>query len=117
LAEVLAGQRAAISGSILLRDEEVTRGGVAARRQQGIAYITDERHGEGTIGTFSVATNLVAKEIGKPPLWWRGVSLWVDLSRRLSVALCTNRTYFGRADGRIKDIRPRFHDLVVSALG
>jgi ABC-type uncharacterized transport system ATPase subunit len=76
LAEVLAGQRAAISGSILLRDEEVTRGGVAARRQQGIAYITDERHGEGTIGTFSVATNLVAKEIGKPPLWWRGVSLW-----------------------------------------
>ncbi len=76
LAEVLAGQRAAISGSILLRDEEVTRGGVAERRQQGIAYITDERHGEGTIGTFSVATNLVAKEIGKPPLWWRGVSLW-----------------------------------------
>jgi general nucleoside transport system ATP-binding protein len=76
LAEVLAGQRAAISGSILLRGKEVTLGGVAERRQQGIAYITDERHGEGTIGTFSVATNLVAKEIGKPPLWWRGVSLW-----------------------------------------
>jgi ABC-type uncharacterized transport system ATPase subunit len=76
LAEVLAGQRAAIAGSILLRDEEVTRGGVAERRQQGIAYITDERHGEGTIGTFSVATNLVAKEIGKSPLWWRGISLW-----------------------------------------
>jgi ABC-type uncharacterized transport system ATPase subunit len=76
LAEVLAGQRAAIAGSILLRGEEVTRGGVAERRQQGIAYITDERHGEGTIGTFSVATNLVAKEIGKPPLWWRGISLW-----------------------------------------
>jgi general nucleoside transport system ATP-binding protein len=76
LAEVLAGQRAVVSGSILLRDAEVTRGGVAERRQQGIAYITDERHGEGTIGTFSVATNLVAKEIGKPPLWWRGISLW-----------------------------------------
>jgi general nucleoside transport system ATP-binding protein len=76
LAELLAGQRAVISGSILLRDEEVTRGGVAERRQQGIAYITDERHGEGTIGTFSVATNLVAKEVGEPPLWWRGISLW-----------------------------------------
>jgi general nucleoside transport system ATP-binding protein len=76
LAEVLAGQRAAMSGSILLRDADITRGGVAERRQRGIAYITDERHGEGTIGTFSVATNLVAKEIGRPPLWWHGISLW-----------------------------------------
>jgi simple sugar transport system ATP-binding protein len=76
LAEVLAGQRAAISGSILLRGEEVTHGGVAQRRQQGIAYVTDERLGEGTIGTFSVATNLVAKEIGRPPLWSRGISRW-----------------------------------------
>ena len=46
------------------------------RRQQGIAYITDERHDEGTIGTFSVATNLVAKEIGTPPLWRYGISRW-----------------------------------------
>jgi general nucleoside transport system ATP-binding protein len=76
LAEVLAGQRAAMSGTILFRDEDITRGGVAERRQRGIAYITDERHGEGTIGTFSVATNLVAKEIGRPPLWWHGISLW-----------------------------------------
>jgi ABC-type uncharacterized transport system ATPase subunit len=76
LAEVLAGQRTAIAGLILLRGVDVTRGGVSDRRQQGIAYITDERHGEGTIGTFSVATNLVAKEIGTPPLWWRGISRW-----------------------------------------
>jgi serine-type D-Ala-D-Ala carboxypeptidase len=59
--------------------------------------------------------------LGKPGpavghLGFTGVSLWVDLPRRLSVALLTNRTYFGRADTRIKDLRPRFHDLVVSAL-
>jgi ABC-type uncharacterized transport system ATPase subunit len=76
LAEVLAGQRTAIAGSILLRGVDVTRGGVADRREQGIAYITDERHGEGMIGTFSVAANLVAKEIGTPPLWWYGISRW-----------------------------------------
>jgi len=60
--------------------------------------------------------------LGKPGpavghLGFTGVSLWVDLSRRLSVALLTNRTYFGRADVRIKDLRPRFHDLVINALG
>jgi simple sugar transport system ATP-binding protein len=76
LAEVLAGQRTALAGSILLRGVDVTRGGIADRRQQGIAYITDERHGEGTIAAFSVATNLVAKEIGTPPLWRHGISRW-----------------------------------------
>lgn len=76
LAEVLAGQRTAIAGSILLHGADVTRGGVADRRREGIAYITDERLGEGTVATFSVATNLVAKEIGSPPLWRHGISLW-----------------------------------------
>jgi general nucleoside transport system ATP-binding protein len=76
LAEVLAGQRSAIAGSILLDGVDVTRGGVADRRREGISYITDERYGEGTIAAFSVATNLVAKEIGTPPLWWRGISRW-----------------------------------------
>jgi general nucleoside transport system ATP-binding protein len=76
LAEVLAGQRAAIAGSILLRGQDIARGGVKERRRQGIAYITDERHDEGTIGTFTVATNIVAKEIGTPPLWRYGISRW-----------------------------------------
>jgi len=72
--------------------------------------------------TPSPAGSSAGLHLGKPGpaighLGFSGVSLWVDLPRRLSVALCTNRTYFGRADGRIKDFRPRFHDLVVSALG
>ena len=76
LAEVLSGQRRAIAGSIVLRALDVTHGGVADRRRLGIAYITDERHDEGTVGAFSVAINLVAKEIGAPPLWQYGLSRW-----------------------------------------
>src|SRR5262249_38808943 len=76
LAEGLAGQRTAVAGSIVLGGMDLTRGGVAVRRKEGITYITDERHGEGTIGAFSVAINLVAKEIGTPPFWWNGISLW-----------------------------------------
>jgi CubicO group peptidase (beta-lactamase class C family) len=47
-----------------------------------------------------------------------GTSLWIDLGRRLVVALCTNRTAGprGRADVRIQDFRPRFHDAAVEAL-
>jgi simple sugar transport system ATP-binding protein len=76
LAEVLAGQRPVVNGRILIQGEDVTREGVAARRQRGLSYITDERLGEGTVGSMSVATNLVLKEIGRPPLWRNGVTLW-----------------------------------------
>ena len=34
---------------IVLRGVDITRGGVPDRRQRGIAYVTDERHGEGTV--------------------------------------------------------------------
>jgi hypothetical protein len=44
--------------------------------------------------------------------------LWVDLGRRLVVALCTNRVAGprGRAEVRIRDFRPRFHDAAVELL-
>jgi serine-type D-Ala-D-Ala carboxypeptidase len=44
-----------------------------------------------------------------------GTSLWIDLGRQLVVALCTNRVAGprGRADVRIRDFRPRFHDAAV----
>ena len=76
LAEVLAGQRPIASGRMQIDGEDVTREGVAARRRRGLSYITDERLGEGTVGSMSVATNLVLKEIGRPPLWRNGVTLW-----------------------------------------
>jgi len=46
-----------------------------------------------------------------------GVSLWIDLSRRLVVALCTNRTLAGRKELGIRELRPLFHDAVVESLG
>ncbi len=76
LAEVLAGQRPAASGRILIAGQDVTADGVAERRHHGLRYITDERLGEGTVGAMSVATNLVLKEIGHPPLWDRGLTRW-----------------------------------------
>ncbi len=50
-------------------------------------------------------------------LGFTGTSLWVDRARKLVVALCTNRTYNGRGNLRIRELRPRFHDAVVAHLG
>jgi len=76
LAEVIAGQRPASAGRIEVAGAEVTRGRVPDRRRAGLRYVTDERLGEGTVGPFSVATNLVLKEIGAAPLWRHGITDW-----------------------------------------
>ena len=76
LAEVLAGQRAAASGTIALDGKDITVDAVPERRRRGIRYVTDERVGEGIVGGFSVATNLVLKEIGAPPFFARGFCDW-----------------------------------------
>jgi simple sugar transport system ATP-binding protein len=87
LAEVLAGQRPLRHGRIDLAGSDITRGRVPERRQRGIRYVTDDRLGEGTVGTFSVATNLVLKEIGSPPYWRHGISDWalIHLSARAQI--------------------------------
>ena len=45
-----------------------------------------------------------------------GTSLWIDLDRRLVVALLSNRVALGRSNLKIHDFRPRFHDAVLDAL-
>ena len=106
LAEVLAGQRPVSSGRILMEGEDVTHEGVDGRRRRGLSYITDERLGEGTVPAMSVATNLVLKEIGRPPFWNRGLTLWdrIHESAREQVArndirTPSERTPVGRLSG------------------
>ncbi|PPL20078.1 putative B6 ABC transporter ATP-binding protein [Microterricola pindariensis] len=69
LAEVVAGQRTAHAGRVNFDGEDVTRLGVRRRQQLGIRYVTDDRLHEGTIGSMSVALNLVVKRIGQRPFW------------------------------------------------
>jgi ABC-type uncharacterized transport system ATPase subunit len=90
LAEVLAGQRAAASGAIMLDGADVTADAVPARRRRGVRYVTDERVGEGTVGIFSVATNLVLKEIGTPPFFRRGISDWDHIHAHAKSAIKRN---------------------------
>ena len=82
LAEVIAGQRPASAGRIEVDGADVTREQVPDRRRAGLRYVTDERLGEGTVGPFSVATNLVLKEIGAAPLWHHGITDWDRIHAR-----------------------------------
>lgn len=50
-------------------------------------------------------------------LGYTGTSLWIDPARQLSITLLTNRTWPDCDNQNIKQVRPRFHDAVVEALG
>ena len=72
LAEVIAGQRAAAQGNVLLHGAPVTRLSVSARQKLGLRYVTDDRLGEGIVGVLPVGLNLFLKRIGERPFWRRG---------------------------------------------
>ena len=72
LAEVIAGQRAASRGDVLLHGAPVTRLPVSARQKLGLRYVTDDRLGEGIVGVLPVGLNLFLKRVGERPFWRRG---------------------------------------------
>jgi general nucleoside transport system ATP-binding protein len=72
LAEVIAGQRGASHGEVLLYGAPVTGMPVAARQKLGLRYVTDDRLGEGIVSSFPVALNLFLKRIGERPFWKHG---------------------------------------------
>jgi ABC-type branched-subunit amino acid transport system ATPase component len=72
LAEVVAGQRPATQGEVLLFGGPVTRMSVAARQKLGLRYVTDDRLEEGVVRALPVAINLFLKRIGQRPFWRRG---------------------------------------------
>jgi general nucleoside transport system ATP-binding protein len=72
LAEAIAGQRNVADGDIRLFGHSIARFKVAQREKLGLRYVTDDRLHEGTVGSLSVAMNVVLKQIGKPPFWVRG---------------------------------------------
>jgi general nucleoside transport system ATP-binding protein len=72
LAEAIAGQRSITAGDVRLFGHSIARFKVAQREKLGLRYVTDDRLHEGTVGSLSVAMNIVLKQIGKRPYWERG---------------------------------------------
>ncbi len=72
-AEALSGQRPLAAGRILLGGAALERRDVGARRRLGLRYVTDDRLGEGTVGSFPISLNLLLKQVGEPPFWRGGL--------------------------------------------
>jgi simple sugar transport system ATP-binding protein len=77
LAEAIAGQRRVTSGTVELFGVAVNRLSVSARQRLGLRYLTDDRLGEGIVGSLGVSLNIFLKRIGERPFW-----RWGRIDRR-----------------------------------
>ena len=64
--------------------------------------------------TSSCGTRMSATAIGHTG--FTGTSLWIDWEKDVYVALLTNRVHPTRENGRLREIRPAFHDAVMAVL-
>ena len=108
--------------------EDVARFGaawIAARKQStwltaDIAEAATSRHhfdrGLGWDFKSQVASSAGTKlgDAAFGHLGFTGCSLWVDPERQISIALLTNRVFYGRENRRIRTFRPTFHDQLVA---
>ena len=79
---------------------------VGQRRAAGLRYLTDDRLGEGTVGTFPVSINFFLKQVGEAPFWRRGFeqrgeidSRAGELVREYDVRTPSLKTPVGRLSG------------------
>lgn len=68
LAEVVTGLRPPAAGRVALADRDITSLGARQRFGRGIAYIPEDRLGEGLIGAFTVTDNAVLRDYASPPI-------------------------------------------------
>ena len=72
LAEAVIGTLPPLAGEILLKGEDVSRLGVAARRSRGVVYIPEDRLADGVIPSFSLVLNRLLGDHRRRDLRRRG---------------------------------------------
>jgi simple sugar transport system ATP-binding protein len=81
LAEAVAGLRRITSGRVFLEGEDVTGLASSELTDRMLSYIPEERMRDGMIKNFSVAENLILRELGKQPFSRSGFLNLKSISR------------------------------------
>ena len=102
---------AMISGSPVVRPETVA---LFTRREPAPAGTSRALGWDTPSAPSQSGTRFGPRSFGH--LGYTGTSLWIDPDRQLSVTLLTNRTWPDCSNQAIKQVRPQFHDAVMSAI-
>jgi CubicO group peptidase (beta-lactamase class C family) len=93
------------------------------RRETIRLFTTPQRIPAGTSRALGWDTPSVPSQSGQyfsanscGHLGYTGTSLWIDMERRVSITLLTNRTWPHADNQAIKHLRPKFHDEIMEEL-
>ncbi|WP_215401683.1 ABC transporter ATP-binding protein [Leucobacter sp. CX87] len=73
LAEAIIGMRGTSAGTIAVQGQDLSRASIADRRDGGIAYVPEDRHGVGSAGTADAIENLALGHHRSAPILSRGL--------------------------------------------
>ena len=106
LAEAIIGMRPVRSGSVSLEGASLTGKSIAQRRDAGVTYVPEDRHGVGSAGSASAIDNLAMGHHRKAPLLSGGLlarGAMLDHAKRLisrfGVKIATPQTPVGTLSG------------------
>ncbi|MCU1271038.1 MAG: beta-lactamase [Acidobacteriaceae bacterium] len=113
------------AGDIAIFANAMLNGGAGIVRAQTLALFTKRQSSQpGTSRALGWDTPSTPSQSGKyfsrtsfGHLGYTGTSLWIDPERQISITLLTNRTWPDCSNQAIKEVRPKFHDAVMEALG
>jgi serine-type D-Ala-D-Ala carboxypeptidase len=99
------------------------QGGSSILRPETLALFTRRDSTPGTSRALGWDTPSTPSQSGKyfgpnsyGHLGYTGTSLWIDPDRQLSITLLTNRTWPDCSNQAIKQVRPKFHDAMITSL-
>jgi general nucleoside transport system ATP-binding protein len=81
LADVCAGLRRPLAGSVWLSGRDITRSTAAEVNRSGLSFVPEDRMGTGVCPDLSVAENLILRRPGRPPFAHFGVVNWPEVGR------------------------------------
>ena len=73
LIEAITGLRTIESGTVLLKEKDITHASIRDRNESGLGHIPEDRQKRGLVMTSSLGTNMVIKEYYREPFSKRGI--------------------------------------------
>lgn len=71
--EALVGLRRVADGTIILDGRDITSAPTRQVLRSGVGYVPEDRHGDGLVGSFSIADNLVINQFAQEPFAQSGL--------------------------------------------
>ncbi|HYU15810.1 MAG TPA: ABC transporter ATP-binding protein [Candidatus Acidoferrum sp.] len=104
LLEVIAGLRPPLTGRVSLDGGDITRAGPRERWRRGIAYVPEDRLGEGLVPSFTVTESAVLRDYCVPPVARGPLVSWAAARAKARALVAAFQVRTANEDARVQQL-------------